>query len=432
MQRSNNFDSLNSLEENNWEMVGPKKPAKKPVSKISHPMKNVSLSKNSPNKSSPSKNSPNKSSPKPKPSKALENFKQLDANAVILQSEKEIMREIFTRPCSSEEYDEALKFVCDKYGAKNTDWYAVSEATNIVHDRRRIEKGLKPILSDTLREPIVVNFPDPIQYEEEPIDDEIVEDESVEELLDGKLHPLPHAMALICEWQSDSGKNEWKSKTVAVMKNVDDFWTVINSLICEGSDSKFTLPLEGKEPLAKEIFAKLIASGRKRNEDDVVDIESHNQKKVTAIISQYNSLFPVWSFVKVADNVTIDSKIEVPFVRVNGRVGNEVSLNLGDTKVNAQNGIHVMNSDFSDGYLVMLLLNFIGGVLPDEIQAIPFSKTIAVNGTRYFKGCRVRILLKSTDQKSLTGIKNYLEKDFIQNHSKCDYSKCVVRISVPK
>ena len=376
----------------------------------------------------------NKSKPTPnkkKPSKSLLSkniFKQVDIKEKIINLEEKIMIQIFKEPISDEEYDIAFRLACGECGDLDKDeWYAISEAENIVYDKRRINKGLKPVLSETLGEPIIVNL--------ENIKEEIKE-ENNNEINDTT--PLPNAIAIICEWQNE--ENNWNSEVIAIVKTSKDFWDVVNNLSgnSTGSESRFSLALEGKEAMADNIFKSLISSGKNRhiNEDDVVDIDHSSQKKINAIVSRYNALHPVWSFVKVSDDTTLDSKIDVPFIRdkIRKHAINDINVNLKDTKANALHGIRTIDNEFSNGYIPKLVLAFIGGNTPSEIKSLVFSKTIAVNVNTYFKGYRLRILTDSGENKCLKKCKKFIEEDFIKKYStdNCDYARCVVRISLPK
>lgn len=353
---------------------------------------------------------------KPKYKNLIEKlFDNLDNKSNILMNENEIMKKIFETPISQSEYIEALEIANSTHG--ESPWFCESEAQDIVYDLRRRSYGLKPIMSTTFSDPIIIgNFIDSEKY-------------LVEEIM------LPEKIALICEWQTE--KSEWKLEVVNVMRTVSDFWNTYKILSKSSgeSESYFSLPLKGNEEKSKNIFNSLIESGKRLNDDeDSVNIDIKNQKNVRAIVTEYNSLFPVWSFVKIPkDSIKDNKKIEVPFIRINGQAINEININLKDTKTNIKHGIRIMGTDFSQGYIPKLILSFIGGNLPNDISAIVFSKTIAINGNIYFKGYRLRILTKNTDYQSLTKCKEYLQTQFIsENINECNYSKCVVRINIPK
>lgn len=314
---------------------------------------------------------------------------------------------------------EALDYICKKYSWHCEDWEALNEATNLICDKKIMAHNLKPVCSITFGEPIVTNFSTDFSTESTMLQDIM----------------LPEPIALICEWQLDTGK--WTSETVAIMATCKDFWTVIDEIGNNdaGTYSKFALPLLGKENNANEIFSKLISVGKKfMGNDDVVNIEAKNIRNISTIVAQYNSLHPVWSFVKVPIGASKETNIAVPFIRnKDKRAINTLDVNLKDTRNNVSAGINIISPDFSDGYIPSIIMDFIRGTLPKDITAIIFNKTIAVNGSTYFKGYRLRVLTRTPDQASLIHCKSYLESEFIYNISnEHDYSKCVVRISVPK
>ena len=349
-----------------------------------------------------------------------EYFQEYDKRNTILSDEKEIMDKIFKMPISQSEYAEALQIAKNTYGEDSL-WFCEVEAQDIVWDLRRRSYGLKPIMSTTFTDPVVVQSVD----QSVDIPDDLFADEIM----------LPEPIALLCEWQVD--KNEWKSEVVSVMKTVNDFWSTYQTLEKSGkeTESPFARPLKGNEEKSELIFASLIASGKRRHgiEDDTVDVNDPLSKNISAIVISYNSLFPVWSFVKVSEDITKESKIEVPFIKDNtGQKINEINVNLKDTKANYQHGIRTISADFTQGYIPKLILSFIGGNLPSQVSAIVFSKTIAVNNNTYFKGYRLRILTKTAEYQSLLKCREYLQNKFIQENDECNYSRCVVRINIPK
>ena len=328
------------------------------------------------------------------------------------------------------EYPATLQLVCLKYHSikypcDENNWWASTEAENIIKDRIRINHGLKPIYSTTLRDPVIVNLP-------KPTSNPIIKEENFE--LPLELPPFLKPIALVREWQNEP--NVWESEIVAIMKNPDDFWDVIKELngSKSGAASRFTLPLHGKDEDADDIFTKLLNSG-KRGNDDTVSFEQKQQRNVGNIVNSFNNLHPTWSFIKVDNDCTRDSKITVPFIRDAKRCAiNCIDINLKDTKANTLLKIRPMDNEFESSYIARLILEFIGGILPDDISAIVFSKTIAINNNIYFKGYRLRILTSTADKQSLNESKSYIEHTFVKNHKQDtrDFSKCVVRISLPK
>lgn len=373
---------------------------------------------------SPRTNNKQKPSPKPSPKPSAKNiinndiFENYDLQKnKIMSSGSATLNSVFCDH-TDDEFGEALEYVCKKYSWESDDWEAISEATNLICDKRILSRNWQPVCSVVLGEPVVTNFSENGLNDSQALEDCI----------------LPQSIALICEWQLES--KEWTSEIVAIMATYKDFWNVIDEI---GSNdtcthSKFALPLLGKETSANEIFSKLISAGKKyMGNEDVVNISANNVRNVNGIVSQYNSLHPVWSFIKVPAHTTKETKIDVPFIRVNGRAVNAIDVNLKDTRANCNLGINIIDPDFNDGYIPRIIMDFIMGVLPQDICSVVFSKTIAVNGSTYFKGYRLRVLTQRAEQSVLGNCKNFLENQFVKSISeKNDYAKCVVRISVPK
>lgn len=342
-------------------------------------------------------------------------FDTIDKNFSCLSTtERKKMSTIYSKAITNHEYSNELKYVCNKHNSKTETWSDITEATNLIIDKRRRTSGMKPIFSESLGDSyVIVN-----SIQQPKIIDEII---------------LPKKLALICEYQTEN--KIWKTDIVAVMKTVDDFWTIINML--DGNTyavSKFSLPLDGKENDAHNIFSNLIKFGKRGNgnDDDVIDVSGKYKNNVNNIVSSYNALHPIWSFVQIEDDVIRTDNITVPFIRIKDRAANDITINVKDTRANHDNGIRIIGNNFTEGFLPMLIFAFIGGHFPDNISSVVFSRTIAVDGTKYFRGIRIRVLVKTTERQQLENCKKYL-KEFIEKYSKkdCDYNKCIVKISLP-
>ncbi|AGF85467.1 hypothetical protein QJ854_gp315 [Moumouvirus goulette] len=339
-----------------------------------------------------------------------------------------ISNKILSIPISSLELSKAYDQVIENYGGNDNDWYILQETEDVARDNRLIKHGQKPMFSDIYRDyPKSKKIIEKNHFMVEKSESDDVEIININEL--NKPLPLPDPIALIAEWQSDG---HWTTEIVSVMKTIQEFWIFMHELQKEdNSYCKFSMPLQGMESLADKIFSELISSGRSR--EDHVIIDKNLQNRVNTIVANYNSLHPVWSFIKTSD-LAKRNNIQVPFIRKNHRAVNDININLKDTKFNGQRNIYTMNKTFTEGYIPFLVFDFIRGQLPDDIRAIVFNKTIAVHGNSYFKGFRVRVLTKTDEYSCLQKCKNYLENHFIDNHSSCgkNYTECVVRISLPK
>ncbi|XWV26551.1 bifunctional dihydrofolate reductase-thymidylate synthase [Tupanvirus soda lake] len=404
----NNLYTKLSDQEDEWKVVPAK--SKHNPKKTNHVSNKVASSK--PN------TAPKKPTPKASPKTVVTEKPKTICFETVDQNEFEEDIHI-----SDEEYEEAIGFVCSKYDANPQDWWAISEAESVARDKKLIEKGLKPKFSDTLREPVIVNIP----VEENPLPDEDIMQ---------AFEPFVNPIALVREWQTDTGK--WDSEVAAVMKNPFEFCKVIGQLSGSdsGADTQFARALPGKDFVADSIFTSLLSSGKINLGDDVVNIDSKKVRDIGKIVAAYNKLFPIWSFIKVDDSCTTRSKIAAPFIRAgsNGPAINCIDINLKETKANTSQGIRTMSTDFDDGFIPNLVMQFVCGNLPADVTSIVFNKTIAINGSTYYKGYRLRVLSSTTSVPTLNQCKVFIENDFIKgcSHGACDYSKCIVRISCPK
>lgn len=333
-------------------------------------------------------------------------FNKIEKNQSLLLSESDIMNKIFVEPVCKEELEIARNMM-NKTSEPDADddWYNISEEYNICLDRRREKQNLSSIFSDTLAGPTVIKT----STKTSNIVDSI----------------LPFNIALVCEWKEEE---EWKSQKICIIKTIKEFWDIVMYMNGNDHESNFAKSSADKEDLSDNIFKNLISSGKK-SESDIVMIEISVQKKIKTIVSKFNNLHPVWSFVKVGPETSID-KVEVPFERRNNRAINDITVNLKDTKSNHERGVYVIDKDFSTGYIPRIITNFVCGLMPVNTSAIVFSKTIAISGNYYFKGFRLRILSSNVNSTVIENCKKYIESTFDEEN--CRYARCMVKITVPK
>lgn len=348
----------------------------------------------------------------------IDPFSLHDKNIALFEMIDNTLLKTIYGPISNLEYDEAFRYVCDNFANHSCDveseWWSQTEATNIVIDKRLIEYKLLPVHSITLSEPVIINISTMVK----PVDSSLY---------------LPIPVALVCEWKDNEGK--WVSNTVSVIETCQNYWLVINEINKKSTptDSYFSSALSGKNQLALNIFDILISKGSS-NGDGVIEIENQQNKAVVSkLISQYNDLFPIWSFVKVND-IAVTNNITVPFIRNSaGRSINDITVNLKDTKNNAQFNIRPINPDFQSGYIPYMIMDFVRGDLPNYVSAIAFSKTVPVNGTKYFKGYRLRVLTNSDNPRTAMQCFNFIKEEYAEvPHIKDNkYFRCFVSVYNP-
>lgn len=235
---------------------------------------------------------------------------------------------------------------------------------------------------------------------------------------DPKNIPLYSNIALICMWKTKNG--EKCKKNISIMKTVYDFFSIIETIKGEG-ECLFNLPLSGCVEEANNIFMNILSSNDNNN---VINSKEE--------VAKFNALHPIWSFVKVSSETTINDDIRIPYISNDKNTLNDININLKEIKNNNNKGIWTMHSSLKNGYIPCMIMDFVRGGMPDEIQAIVFNKTIAINRYASFKGFRLRIVTDSVETQILNKCKNFIENDFYFFHRNVNYSNCVVRISLPK
>lgn len=324
-----------------------------------------------------------------------------------------------------EEYEQTLMEVCDSYGISQDNWYAMAEAEDIIIDKRRIAAGLTPIYSSLYREPVILNYSS-AKKKNVDSDSDDQSDEDSEESDDynnnDKLLPVP--IALIKQSCANDTKT-WISETVAIIKTAGDFWSVIKQLNNNSTESAFSRSINS-DHMANTIFSNLHTG------------KIQAQPEIKKLITNYNSIHPVWCFCKVPNNTTNGTQIDIPFIRnKDGHAINDVNINLKDIPIrDIQNqDIKLINSDFSDGYIPNIVFSFIVGKFPSPICAVVFNKTIAVcrgrsSSNSYNLGYRLRLLAEKVDSSILIECEQFMRNDFIGNNGlPWDYTKFIVNMS---
>lgn len=346
------------------------------------------------------------------------------SESVSKKDESEIMNEILNEEISSVEFDEAINMILSTHSEASSDeisklWSTIVEAHDIVIDQRRIKRGLKPIYSNLLRIPVTV----------------ITDTPKIKD------PPLNSTFVVINRWETSTGEN--KSQVIAIINTVCQYWSFINSMAARDKEW-YAQPLVGMGDKADSIFSELLTMGKKRREekdihDDIVDIDNRDsevRKIVSNKVAEFNGCFSALYFGKVNADSKITDEIQIPFiVDSTGRKLNEININLKDIKANKMIGLSPIDHGFASGYIPLLLLDLIRGALPQQINGIMFSKTIAVNGSAYFRGFRLRVINKTKDYQLLLKTDKYLGHDFIKSckkFNKKDYSKVEVRRILPK
>ena len=207
-----------------------------------------------------------------------------------------------------------------------------------------------------------------------------------------------NGFGFFCEWKEG---RDWKSRNVLMIRKQSEYWKVIDKF-GTGKNSSFNSCVKGFEKEVVELLNKI------RNCPDHMD-----RKK---LISEYNSLQPIWSFVKTDDCTIIPDRL------INRRVKNDISFNLKITKYD-DDIIYPIDENFVNGFIPNVVMRFFFGKLSPEIIAIMFSKTVAVRGKFCCIGFRLRIIVKDGTN---TNIIQQIKDEIIENDF---YKRCVATIN---
>ncbi|BCS83011.1 hypothetical protein QLL95_gp1112 [Cotonvirus japonicus] len=339
----------------------------------------------------------------------------------------EIYNQVYNVPFTVNEITEAGHVIYERFGVDENDWYFFLEVENYIHDIRLINLGQEPRHSDTYRnypKPRILkrsrtcDYPDFDDYPDSDDCSEHIETDSIfysniEDLDDEYL--LPNPIALVQERQPIP--NVWETSLVTVMENIGSFRKIMKT--------GFFSPLQGREEIVEKIFSEISSTTivRNLNHDSKYRPDRNKQKEINFKISEYNSNYPVWSFIVLGSKNIKSNTIKVPFIREAGRAVNDINMNLK----------YSTYSQHEEGYVPLLIRQLVTGCLPRDISAIVFNGTVVIDGPTYSRGQRVRVLTKSNESSCLNKCKIYLE-DFLKENStdRYSYTQNVVRISLPK
>lgn len=302
-------------------------------------------------------------------------FEALDEN--IKAVEKSPGKEVFAKPVDSKQMQQELQKICVERAVPEENWAAIADAEEKVRAKELNSRGLPSVCIEK-----VVIDPPSISVPAE----------------NNTNHPLPYRIALVMEWKDGDA---WKNQRLTIMHTVEDFGRMMGYLRkqygCTGGF--FTSCLQGCSPETMKIF------------NEVQKIRDH--KQAGPKIQHYNNQHPIFAFVQLSDDIKDIDTIPIPFQRVDGRVINEVSINVKSIFVDddLSTEISPIDDDFELGIIPGLVLGLIGGTINQNITSVVFSSTIVMDHNRYRQGNRVRIITNASEK--VETCRKYLEEEFI-------------------
>lgn len=338
-----------------------------------------------------------------------ENSKITVERKTTIVHETILTEEILTRSVSEEDLNRALEYICQRDGANKKDWAIQLEAEEWIKNQWLMEAGISP------REPIVA-----IQ---KPVDNTDV----------ALSYPLMNEIALIKEWYEEDDSE--RSEVLAVMRTIEDFIDVINKMRGDptSNESLFTDALPGHKVAANDIYSKLISMSKKDCKGRVT-ISKNQFDSAKKYVQSYNKKYPTFTFVKVPDNTKKDDKINIPSVEIGGKKMNRIFINLKINEMLSKLGVRPLDVNFEKGYIPILVYEFVGGNLPEVVQAITFSKTIAIGRESIDMGYFLKLITGDAKKDNMDDVRKYLDI-FADKYSKeihPRFPNCVVGISIPK
>lgn len=216
---------------------------------------------------------------------------------------------------------------------------------------------------------------------------------------DSEIYPLDKKITFIGTSVREEPEHNTKYARVyhrlGACDTIQDFWKVVNSLNGNYDASFLNMSLPYKKNEANTIFANLL-TGKFNN----------NFKNM---IMEFNYLHPTWILMNVDGS-------EPPYIRDNsGLVKNEINLYAKESAALNQQNLFLTTIDFT-GFMDRLILDFVGGNFPDSIIALVFQKTIESfkleSKVLFYRGFRVRILLKTCDQSTAKNVKNFINMNY--------------------
>lgn len=265
-------------------------------------------------------------------------------------------------------------------------WWLISEAHDICQDHILISKGSNPCHSDKYSKYVI-----------KPRDTETV---------------LPTPIALVCEWIENGAK---KSKVISIIKSCEGYWRTVGALIRKNhGDTNFSLPILGKENEANSRIQYILKNSRDPHNRNVI---------INKGISEYENLFATWSFVKVGINSKTTDNIKVPYTWANGTpAGYEVYLK--EARSLRESGALAMSGDFNTGYIPNVVIDFVRGALPEQVNCISFRKSVYVGNNFFHSAYRLKFL--TSHNSGIDLCKKYMATEFYQyGDERPKYDRCI-------
>lgn len=282
--------------------------------------------------------------------------------------------------------DSLIKEVCELFEIQNPEeekWFIEIEAVSIYRDRLCIKDNKKPIFSDTLSQQIIIVKP-------------------------CKAESLPNTYAVVI---SRHDKNE-KIEDIFI----DSFNTKngFNDFI-KNNKCNLNSPFNTDDNVQKS--NSLLYSC----------INTNDEKRRGEIIENYNSIQPIWSFVKVPKDFK-RNKIDFHHVPCPDEYKNTSEYGFRDINyipliLRENEGTKIAINENFEGFIPTIIENFINGSLHDDIMTINFHRTLLLWNNLVYRGYHMKFYIrpKNTDKSNIVNFMNNLklqmeeQRDYIIN-----------------
>lgn len=319
-------------------------------------------------------------------------FSIIDERQKTLENDSNYDKYLNVYP-DSEIMNSLIKEVCELFDIQNPEeekWFIEIEAVSIYRDRLCIKDKRKPIFSDTLSQQIIIVKP-------------------------CKAEMLPNKIAVVVSRQDKD-------------KIIDD--TFISSFDTKNGFNDFID--ENKNNLNSPFNTD--DNVRKSNSLLYACINTNDEEKRGEIIENYNSIQPIWSFVKVPQDFK-RNKIDLHHVPCPEEYKNKSAYGFRDINyipliLRENEGNKIAINEHFEGFIPTIIENFINGDLNDEIMTVAFHKTLLLWNTRVYRGYHMKFYIRpnNIDKTDITNFMNNLKS---QMEKQKDYiSKTIVNNNI--
>ncbi|MEM0354200.1 MAG: hypothetical protein QXW79_01325 [Thermoplasmata archaeon] len=149
------------------------------------------------------------------------------------------------------------------------------------------------------------------------------------------------------------------------------------------------------------------------------------EKEINDLGYQYNNLFPFWIFVKkdlTLENLEWRGKhVNIQMFNTKFKPGSDIKIIVDDYVENVKKGVHSIDPKFENGFIPLLLKEFLNGKLPKSTSIIYFHKIFVNKYNTICEGYKVHVIFNDPNESTL--FVKFMKSDFAKKYNHlCNYN----------